>query len=397
MRVLLVNPPSEFANSAAEVIESIGGVVTKAADYGEAARIANSDGTDAAIITQPADPGQTATLERADFDDLMRVIEVGRIAALMVGHPAAGTRPSSRSLVEVVDHDITPPELRGRLATIKRYQHLVQGMEKELQNMESLGKRLNQHFLEVDQEMRLAARLQREFLPNIKTPIANVRFASAFRPASWVSGDMYDVFRVDEEHIGFYIADAVGHGMAAGLLTMFIKQAIVPKRISGDRYEILSPSQTMESLNDALADQALPRCQFVTAFYGLLNTTTLQLEYARGGHPYPILLTTDGSSAELKSAGGLLGLFKGQDFPTCRTHLRPGEKLVLFTDGVETVFQNDESAALDKNAYRQTLEGLADKSVDEMMLHLETTLDGESGSITPSDDVTLLGLEILDS
>ena len=397
MRVLLVNPPGEFADSAAEAVESIGGAVTRTADYREAVRIAHSSRIDAAIVAQPVDSGQAATPERVDFDDLMRVIEVERIAALMVGDPATGAESSSRSLVEVVDRDITLPELKGRLATIQRYQHLVQGMEKELRNMESLGKRLNQHFLEVDQEMRLAARLQREFLPNIKTPISNVRFARVFRPASWVSGDIYDVFRVDEEHIGFYIADAVGHGMAAGLLTMFIKQAIIPKRVSGDQYEILSPSQTIESLNDALADQALPRCQFVTAFYGLLNTTTLQLEYARGGHPYPILLTSDGSSTELKSAGGLLGLFKGQEFPTCRTHLRQGEKLVLFTDGVETVFQDDESDSLDKNAYREALEGLAHKSIDEMMLHLETTLDGESGSITPSDDVTLLGLEILDS
>ena len=65
------------------------------------------------------------------------------------------------SLVDVIPSSSTTAELSARLATLRRSQALVRRMEKELANMERLGKRLNQHFTEVDQEMRLAGRLQR--------------------------------------------------------------------------------------------------------------------------------------------------------------------------------------------------------------------------------------------
>ena len=261
--------------------------------------------------------------------------------------------------------------------------------------MERLSKHLNQHFCEVDEELRLAGRLQRDFLPDIHKPIGNVRIATVYRPASWVSGDMFDVFRIDEEHTGIYLADAVGHGMAASLLTMFIKRSIVPKRVDADRYAVVSPSEVMAALNDALADQSLPNCQFVTACYALLNHKTLTLQYARGGHPYPILITAGGVVREMKASGGLLGLFKGEEFSVFETRLQPGDKVLFYTDGVELAFQNQGEASLDTTSYQRAFESLAGLPVETMMQRIETRLDAESGSLNPRDDVTIVGLEVL--
>ena len=91
------------------------------------------------------------------------------------------------------------------------------------------------------------------FLPKVDEAIGGVRFATVYKPASWVSGDIYDVFRVDERHVGFYVADAVGHGMAASLLTLFIKRCLTPKRIEADGYTVLCPSEAIAVLNDGLA------------------------------------------------------------------------------------------------------------------------------------------------
>jgi hypothetical protein len=66
-------------------------------------------------------------------------------------------------------------------------------------------------------------------------------FTATYRPASWVSGDMYDVFRIDEDHLGMFVADAMGHGVAAGLLTMFLRQALVVEKGRGDCYSIVTP------------------------------------------------------------------------------------------------------------------------------------------------------------
>jgi sigma-B regulation protein RsbU (phosphoserine phosphatase) len=325
----------------------------------------------------------------------MRIIDAQRIAAVVLADRTPPETAHDGSLVEVVDRDISIAELRGRFVMIDRYYGHFKRMENELRNMERLGKRLDEHFRELDQEMQLAGRLQRDFLPQLDEPICNVQFATLYRPASWVSGDTFDVFRIDERYTGFYVADAVGHGMAASLLTMFIRRAIVPKHVGRDGYTVLGPSETMATLNDALADQSLPNCQFVTACYALLDHQTLNLRYARGGHPYPILITDEGIVSELKVSGGLLGVSKGQEFATFEIQLRPGDKLLLYTDGVELAFQSGDGNTPDTSAYQRVFEKLAPLPLKQMLAQIDAELDKSKGSLKPSDDITITGLEVL--
>ncbi|UCF33404.1 MAG: SpoIIE family protein phosphatase [Phycisphaerales bacterium] len=396
MQVLLVNPPSEFEKGVTEVVDAFGGKVRIATDYQEAIKAAHDTEIDAFVIGQP-DEASACPDEWEHFRDLVRFADSERIAALLVGDQPPGKYLDDASLLDSIDHDITLAELRGRLATIQRYHKLLKRVQREIRNMERLGKCLNQHFYAMDQEMRLAARLQRDFLPKLREPILNLRCAAIYRPASWVSGDIYDVFQIDERHVGFYVADAVGHGTAASLLTMFIKRTIVPRTTSGDRDEVCSPSEVLANLNSALVEQQLPNSQFVTAWYGLLDTETLILHHARGGHPYPILLDNDNGSTELRSQGGLLGLHHGEDYPTQTTQLSPGNKLLVFSDGVETVFQHDGREALDVTAYRAAFESVSHLSIEEMLLKIEAALDQEAGSLSPRDDITVLGLQIHES
>ena len=380
-----------------ELLTNLGWEVCAAAGFGDAMAHVRDQTVDAMILPEPQ-TGSGGPGHDTDFANLLRLVDMERIAALVVSDRKDAVPAQTDSLVEVVGSDITLPELRGRFAMIERYHGLLTRVEKELRNMERLGKRLNQHFREVDQEMRLAARLQRDFLPRVGKPIRNAQFATIYRPATWVSGDIFDIFRIDERHTGFYVADAVGHGMAASLLTMFIKRAIVPKHIAGKEYTILSPAETMASLNDALAAQSLPNCQFVTACYAVLDHETLKVRYARGGHPYPLLIARDGAVNELKSSGGLLGLFPGEEFPTFEAQLNVGDKLLLYTDGVELAFPEeiDGGHAVPPHvAYRHAFRALAPLPVTEMVHQIEVRLDREQGSLNPVDDVTIVGLEIL--
>ena len=352
------------------MLSEVGWCTTTTPDYCSALNTARVERLDAVIIAQPIDNEQDDDQQQA-YKSLLRLIDAQRIATIVIADEIHDTGQNPSSTIDMVNRDVSVSELRGRLAMIGRYQAHFQRLEEELQNMERLGKRLNEHFREVDQEMRLASRLQRDFLPESREAIRNAQFATVYRPASWVSGDIFDIFRIDEDHTGFYVADAVGHGMAASLLTMFIKRTIVSKRVIGEEYSILSPSETISILNNALADQSLPNAQFVTACYVVFNHRTLTLQYARGGHPYPILATTDGMITDLKTPGGLLGLFKGGDFPTFETQLQPGDKLLLFSDGVELAFQSEKSEHLDTTAYHRAFESLARLPIKEMVREID--------------------------
>jgi sigma-B regulation protein RsbU (phosphoserine phosphatase) len=395
MKVLIVDATDQaLPDGTAELVRSIGWVPITVPSYHDAVEAAGTGSFDAVIVTAPERPAAAGD-PGTDFHALLRVVDARRIAGIMIGAPPACGPRGPESLIDTVGPGITLPELRGRLAMIERYHAVMEQLEHELSNMQRLGKRLDRHFREVDQEMRLAGRLQRDFLPDLHAPIENAQFAAVYRPASWVSGDMFDVFRVDEDHTGFYLADAVGHGMAAGLLTMFIKRAIVPKRVDDEGYAVLNAGNVITGLNDALAEQSLPNCQFVTACYGLLNHRTCTLQYARGGHPYPVLITSDGLVSDLKTPGGLLGIFKGEEFPDFEIRLRVGDKVLLYTDGIEHVFQRSESSSPDGRTYHHTLRRLASLPIQEMMAQIEMQLDREVGSLDPQDDVTIVGLEII--
>jgi len=393
MQVLVVNGPGQtLPSGTTDVIESNGWELTTAVDFDAAMASARAGGVDAVIMSEPASaPDEPSTYTA--YDSFLRFISTQRIATLLVSS-RVGAVGDSRSLVDVVCPDISPGELQGRLAMVDRYHRLVRRLEGELRSMERLSKKLTEHFTEVDQEMQLAGRLQRDFLPKLTEPIGNLEVTAIYRPASFVSGDIFDVFRIDEDHTGIYLADAVGHGMAASLLTMFIKRAIVPKRVSGDSYTIVEPDEVLAALNDALADEALPNCQFVTGCYLLINHRTNTMRYARGGHPYPILIDVDGAVSELKSSGGLLGIIKGEEFETCETTLHAGDKLIIYTDGIELAFTDDPDGPPDLKAFERLVEERKGLSGRSMLGEIEAILERNAESPGPSDDVTIIAIEV---
>lgn len=398
MRVLVVNPQDGLPPSTPQLLREHGWDVCLAADHESASQQLAGGGIDAVLVSEHASRSAMRLSAESGQDDsggLYRMLEAGRVATVMLVDDHHGRQAPDSTLIDFAPRACAGEDLLSRLSTVTRYHRHLRQIETELEHMQRLGKRLNDHFSEVDQEMRLASRLQRDFLPKITEPLDGVAFKTIYRPASWVSGDIYDIFRVDESHVGCYVADAVGHGMAASLLTIFIKQAIVPKRIVGGSYEVLDPTQTLGILNEALAAQTLPNAQFVTACYALLNTKTLRLKYARAGHPYPLLFSTDGHVTELKSPGGLLGLFADEQFPSAEVQLRPGDKVLLYTDGFEMVFQEgDRSAKLDTRAYMKRFEALGHQPLNRMIAEIDALLDDDHGSLAPRDDISIVGFEI---
>src|ERR1700722_9635666 len=139
------------------------------------------------------------------------------------------------------------------LAQVQSLQNEVAVLNSELSLLRRDREMHDFHFSRINEELRLAAQLQQDFLPKSLPQIGPVHFHTLFLPAGYVSGDFYDVMRLDEKHMGFYIADAVGHGVPAALLTMFIKHALTTKQIiAGKGYRLLTASETITRLNQTL-------------------------------------------------------------------------------------------------------------------------------------------------
>ncbi len=289
--------------------------------------------------------------------------------------------------------DDSPEVLRGRLLTLLELRPYLRELRSELEHLQRVKQPLSSYFHRVDEEMHLAARLQHDFLPRTLPQVEQVRFASIYKPASWVSGDIYDVQRLDEEHVGFYIADVVGHGMPAALLTMFLKQAIVTKRINGHRYELLDPGETLARLNREFVAQKLSDFQFATCCYALLNARTLELRVANAGHPYMLRIDDKGEMEELRAKGALLGIFEDAEFPSETYQLHSGEKLLLYSDGIEAVFDMKDNEE-EPPQFKDTFNGMAALPVEEMCRQLADAIEKMEGSLHQPDDITIVGMEV---
>lgn len=242
------------------------------------------------------------------------------------------------------------------------------------------------------EQLKMAGEVQKSFLPKRLPNSETVRWATLYQPADWVSGDIYDVARLDEQHIGFYIADAVGHSMPAALLTMFIKQAIVMRETKENTYRIFGPLDVMRNLNRRMCEQNLGQL-FATCCYCLLNVRTLQLTYCRGGHCYPVLIRKDGTLGQLEARGSLIGIFEEAEFRQESVQLEHGDKVLIYSDGVEkAVGRCDDSSRF---VFDENFISIAKYRIEHFMSEFGQL--ARHMKIVPAevDDITAIGLEIL--
>jgi sigma-B regulation protein RsbU (phosphoserine phosphatase) len=212
-------------------------------------------------------------------------------------------------------------------------------------------------------------------------------------PAEWVSGDIYNIVRIDEQHVGFYVADVVGHGMPAALLTIFLKQALVMRETIENNYHIFSPAEVMKNLNVRMAKQKLSGYQFATCCYCLLNIKTLQLTYARAGHPYPILIRPKEQPQQLEIRGSLLGIFGQAEYTQETIQLQPGDKFLLYSDGAEPFigdFDDQSGFGFSEKFYE-----IKDSPIIEMMDKFNMLAQNQEIDPSDVDDVTAVAFEVL--
>ena len=243
------------------------------------------------------------------------------------------------------------------------------------------------------EQLRLAGLVQQDFLLTQLPNTDKLQWAAVFLPAEWVSGDIYDIVCIDEQHIAFYVADVIGHGMPAALLTIFLKQALVMRETVENNYRIFSPAEVMKNLNVRMAAQKLSGYQFATCCYCLLDTKTLQLTFARAGHPYPILIRPGETPERLEIQGSLLGVFGESEYIQQTIQLQPGDKLLLYSDGAEPFIGSFD----DQTGFHFSEEfcKISHLPIVEMRDKFRELTQNQEIDPTEFDDITAVGLEII--
>ena len=364
------------------------GVLAARCDLEQAAARKLSRGTRAVVIA--ADP-QGHDQPRL-LAGLLERLHNAHVPALLWG--AAWPSSTANPGVETLPTGVNANELVGRLTVLAHYVPLVQQLDAELQHLQRLAKQMNRYFDEVDREMQLACRLQRDFLPRQLPAPQRIHFDQMYRPAAWVSGDIFDIFRLDSRRVALFLADAMGHGTAAALITMFVRKSLVTTIWENDGQRILEPAEALAHLHAEFARQDLPNAQFVTAIYAIIDVEALTCTVARGGHPYPILVQPDGTLDELRTEGGLLGIAGiDPDFEQKTFQLRPGQRVLFYTDGLETILTSGRTDDGNAAVFTDELQAWARATDTDLISAIRAYLDQQEGSLNQEDDQTVLTIE----
>ena len=188
----------------------------------------------------------------------------------------------------------------------------------------------------MDAELAHAQRIQSGLLPKAMPIIAGAEIAARYLPMQQVAGDFYDFVELSESRFGVLVADVTGHGVAAALVASMIKAAMLIMREHAE-----APAELLTRLNTVFCNQL--EGQFITAVYAVFDTQKQTLRFSGAGHP-PILKwqNASGDGKLLESNGLPLGMFANAHYPVAEAAFHPGDRLLLYTDGLPEAAAADE-------------------------------------------------------
>ncbi|MCI0395569.1 MAG: SpoIIE family protein phosphatase [Chloroflexi bacterium] len=236
----------------------------------------------------------------------------------------------------------------------------------------------------LERELELARQVQQRMLPHTFPHIPGFHFATLNRPARHVGGDFYDVIALDDDYFGVAVADVSDKGMPAALY-----MALTRSLLLAEARRTCSPGDVLRAVNDLLLRLGEPD-MFVTVFYGVVERGTRRFIYGRAGHDRPFLLR-DGDVLELDGQGLVLGLLGNErlHLEEVELELRPGDRLVLYSDGLTDVVAAD-GQMYDRRQFQALLRQHATLPPDALCRAVFEALQTYQGAAEQYDDMTLL-------
>ena len=235
---------------------------------------------------------------------------------------------------------------------------------------------------QITDELAVARALQAAILPDAFPPVSGYRGAARMLPARQLGGDFYDFIELPGQRVGLVIADVSGKGAPAAFF-----MAVARTNLRSVAARAVDPARALARANELICAQN-PLDLFVTVFFAILDPRSGALAYANGGHNPPLLRRANGQVEALPTVDGLvLGVMPEASFGSGYAQLAPGDRLLLFTDGI-TEAMND-AHALYGEARLRALFAAAAGDADALVEEVIESVQGFAAGAQQSDDITL--------
>lgn len=250
--------------------------------------------------------------------------------------------------------------------------------------------RISAESAKVQADLRVASDIQQSVLPSVFPAFpdrSEFDIYASMRPAREVGGDFYDFYLIDEDHLAFVIADVSGKGVAAALFMMAGRTTIRNQSTAGAQ-----PGNILSNSNEQLLENN-EKGLFITVFFAILNLRTGELKFSNAGHNAPYICRKDGTVEMLKMRHGfVLGGMEGIRYRTEENVLHPGDKILLYTDGV-TEAVNMELQLYGDERLKTELERVQSQGIKEIIQDVTHSIDEFAAGAMQADDITMLIVE----
>ncbi|MEQ1559359.1 MAG: SpoIIE family protein phosphatase [Methyloglobulus sp.] len=310
-----------------------------------------------------------------------------------------GTESASEGLEAGADDFIRKPvqldELHARIRAGERVLALekaLQDRNDDLQNAQNL----------INRDLQTAAKMQEELLPASSSKYLNVTIDWLFCPSSVVSGDIFNFFRLDETHIGFYSLDVAGHGVSAAMMSFTLFRLLTTEMQRGSPlkrpltkkpyYQIVPAAKVMAALNSQFQTNTKSWLYFTMA-YGMVDTTAKTIELSQAGHPNPIYISQSQPAQFIGTGGFPIGLIEDAEYDTIVMNYLPGDRLVLYSDGI-TECENMNGEMFGQERLLDYLEDNRARPIKEVSKAFNEQMRIWRGCDSYEDDISMLILEM---
>jgi serine phosphatase RsbU (regulator of sigma subunit) len=244
-----------------------------------------------------------------------------------------------------------------------------------------------------ERELEIGREIQTEFLPADLPKLDGWSLAARLHSARQVSGDFYDVFPVEGGRVAVVVADVCDKGVGAALFMALFRSLF---RAASERTAVNGtplPGSALSFANDYIAITHDRANMFATAFFGVIDPATGELEYANAGHDPALIIGSEGSVVQLPPTGPAVGLVPGSVCTVERTTLDPGDTLLAYTDGVPEAMAADGSQYTEERLMELVRTGSG--SPEDLLDRIESDVERHTHGVGRSDDVTLLAVQRL--
>jgi len=238
----------------------------------------------------------------------------------------------------------------------------------------------------IEKELAIAREIQLSFLPKRAPEIAGFEVAGTTHPHDEVGGDYFDFIPVSDTRLGLAIADVSGKGIPAALIMAGFRMSLLAE--IRNEFAIRAVMRKVNSLLYESTD----RDKFVTAFYGVLDHRNRVLMFTNAGHNPPILLREGGRIDYLTDGGVALGVLPEAHYEDRPIAIRPGDVLVLYTDGV-TEAEDASHAQFGRRRLEESMVKLAGGTAQQILDGIVSAVRAFAGEHGLTDDLTLMVLK----